>query len=207
MLWSLLPFSAYIIVDCPCTDGAILFLWGSSCLEEKHCWILLAAPLLITHKIRPHQQNRPKAWQFAPHNQNLQEASGVFNRHEGLALLTTIVEGGGNCNPASDPLPNQSLLSASIINKILHLIDALDLLCRRSYIALDQVHAKLEFKLYQTFFAQVSWPDRFTFAFSNQFSCFWIPRKRWRSHTRNVYQAYLHTTILPLYVQQVNYFK
>uniref|UniRef100_A0A0D9YZU7 Uncharacterized protein n=1 Tax=Oryza glumipatula TaxID=40148 RepID=A0A0D9YZU7_9ORYZ len=67
------------------------------------------------------------------------EASGVFNRHEGLALLTTIVEGGGNCNPASDPLPNQSLLSASIINKILHLIDALDLLCRRSYIALDQL--------------------------------------------------------------------
>ncbi|BAS81109.1 Os02g0770300, partial [Oryza sativa Japonica Group] len=60
--------------------------------------------------------------QFAPHNQNLQEASGVFNRHEGLALLTTIVEGGGNCNPASDPLTNQPLLSANIINKHIFLL-------------------------------------------------------------------------------------
>uniref|UniRef100_A0A0E0CSS7 Uncharacterized protein n=1 Tax=Oryza meridionalis TaxID=40149 RepID=A0A0E0CSS7_9ORYZ len=73
------------------------------------------------------------------HLSTFQEGSGVSNRYEGLALLTTIVEGGGNCNPASDPLPNQPMLSTSLINKILHLIDALDLPCRRSYIALDQL--------------------------------------------------------------------
>ncbi|KAF0933482.1 hypothetical protein E2562_018575 [Oryza meyeriana var. granulata] len=73
------------------------------------------------------------------HFSTFQEASGVSNRHEGLALLTTIVEGDGNCNPASDPLPKQSLLSTSLINKILHLIDALDLPCQRSCVPLDQL--------------------------------------------------------------------
>uniref|UniRef100_J3LI47 Uncharacterized protein n=1 Tax=Oryza brachyantha TaxID=4533 RepID=J3LI47_ORYBR len=66
-----------------------------------------------------------------------QEASDVSNRHEGLALLTTIVESDGNCNHSSDSLPNQSLLSTSLISKILHLIDALDLPCQRSYVTLD----------------------------------------------------------------------
>uniref|UniRef100_A0A0E0CSS5 Uncharacterized protein n=2 Tax=Oryza meridionalis TaxID=40149 RepID=A0A0E0CSS5_9ORYZ len=81
------------------------------------------------------------------HLSTFQEGSGVSNRYEGLALLTTIVEGGGNCNPASDPLPNQPMLSTSLINKILHLIDALDLPCRRSYIALDQFHGQIDLHL------------------------------------------------------------
>uniref|UniRef100_A0A0D9VMC9 Uncharacterized protein n=1 Tax=Leersia perrieri TaxID=77586 RepID=A0A0D9VMC9_9ORYZ len=76
---------------------------------------------------------------YSRHFSTFQETSGVSNGHEGLALLTTIVEGGGNCNPASNPSPNQSLLSTSLIDKIIHLIDALDLPCQRSYVALDQL--------------------------------------------------------------------
>ncbi|KAG8072817.1 hypothetical protein GUJ93_ZPchr0006g43012 [Zizania palustris] len=68
-----------------------------------------------------------------------QEASGVSSRHEGLALLTTIAESGVSFTPANPPLQNQSPLSTSLISKIIHLIDALDLPCQRSYVALDQL--------------------------------------------------------------------
>ncbi|KAL5211761.1 hypothetical protein ABZP36_022608 [Zizania latifolia] len=73
------------------------------------------------------------------HLSPFQEASGVSNRHEGLALLTTIAEGGVDCTPASPPLQNQSPLSTSLISKIIHLVDALDLPYQRPYVALDQL--------------------------------------------------------------------
>ena len=72
---------------------------------------------------------------------NLQEASAASNRHEGLALLTTIAEDTGSCNP-SPLLPNHLALEKRLISKILVLREALDLPCRSSCDALDQVHAK-----------------------------------------------------------------
>lgn len=71
----------------------------------------------------------------------LKEASAASNRHEGLALLTTIAEDTGSCNP-SPLLPNHLALEKRLISKILVLREALDLPCRSSCDALDQVHAK-----------------------------------------------------------------
>jgi hypothetical protein len=56
------------------------------------------------------------------------------DRHEGLALLTTIAEDTGFCN--------QSALEKRLVSKMLHLREALDLPCRSSCDALDQVHAE-----------------------------------------------------------------
>ncbi|KAL6912294.1 hypothetical protein ACP4OV_001099 [Aristida adscensionis] len=66
------------------------------------------------------------------------EASGVFNKHEGLALLTTITEDGGSCNPKS-PSPSHSRLESNLISKILHLREALDLPSQRAHDSLDQL--------------------------------------------------------------------
>ena len=71
----------------------------------------------------------------------MQEASAASNRHEGLALLTTIAEDTGSCNP-SPLLPTHSALEKRLISKIILLREALDLPCRSSCDALDQVHAK-----------------------------------------------------------------
>ncbi|CAL4885870.1 unnamed protein product [Urochloa decumbens] len=68
----------------------------------------------------------------------LKEASFASNRHEGLALLTTIAEETGFCNP-SPSLPNHSALEKRIDSKILRLREALDLPCRSSRDALDEV--------------------------------------------------------------------
>ncbi|OEL38416.1 hypothetical protein BAE44_0000565 [Dichanthelium oligosanthes] len=56
----------------------------------------------------------------------LKEASAASNRHEGLALLTTIAEDTGCCHH-SPSLPNHSALEKSLISKIIHLREALDL--------------------------------------------------------------------------------
>jgi len=68
----------------------------------------------------------------------LKEASAASNRHEGLALLTTIAEDTGSCNP-SPLLPNHLALEKRLISKILVLREALDLPCRSSCDALDQL--------------------------------------------------------------------
>uniref|UniRef100_K3YYA9 Uncharacterized protein n=1 Tax=Setaria italica TaxID=4555 RepID=K3YYA9_SETIT len=67
----------------------------------------------------------------------LKATSAASNRHEGLALLTTIAEDTGFCNP-SPLLPNPSTLEKRLISKILHLREALDLPCR---ILLDTLEA------------------------------------------------------------------
>ncbi|CAD6241824.1 unnamed protein product [Miscanthus lutarioriparius] len=66
------------------------------------------------------------------------DASAVSNRPEGLALLTTIAEGTGCCNP-SPPLPNHSALEKSLTSKILRLREVLDLPCQSSCDVLDQL--------------------------------------------------------------------
>ncbi|CAO2047117.1 unnamed protein product [Urochloa humidicola] len=68
----------------------------------------------------------------------LKEASAASNRHEGLALLTTIAEESGFCNP-SPLLLNHSAFEKRIISKILHLREALDLPYQSSCDALDEV--------------------------------------------------------------------
>ncbi|TVU27809.1 hypothetical protein EJB05_19310 [Eragrostis curvula] len=67
-----------------------------------------------------------------------QEASGVSGRPEGLALLTTISEGGGSCSRSS-PLVNHSLLEKKLVSKILRLREALDLPCQGSCDPLDEL--------------------------------------------------------------------
>ncbi|CAN6245706.1 unnamed protein product [Urochloa humidicola] len=68
----------------------------------------------------------------------LKEASAASNRHEGLALLTTIAEESGFCN-ASLLLPNHWALEKRITSKILRLREALDLPYQSSCDALDEV--------------------------------------------------------------------
>ncbi|RLN07945.1 hypothetical protein C2845_PM11G22600 [Panicum miliaceum] len=68
----------------------------------------------------------------------LKEASAASSRHEGLALLTTIAEDTGSWNP-SPLLPSHLALEKRLISKILVLREALDLPCRNSCDALDQL--------------------------------------------------------------------
>ncbi|KAL5669261.1 hypothetical protein ACJX0J_021482, partial [Zea mays] len=65
-------------------------------------------------------------------------ASDVSNRPEGLALLTRIAED-TDCCDSGPPLPDHSPLEKSLISKILRLRGVLDLPCRSSCDALDQL--------------------------------------------------------------------
>ncbi|PWZ28987.1 hypothetical protein Zm00014a_005577 [Zea mays] len=66
------------------------------------------------------------------------QASDVSNRPEGLALLTRIAED-TDCCDSGPPLPDHSPLEKSLISKILRLRGVLDLPCRSSCDALDQL--------------------------------------------------------------------